>query len=398
MQIVELRCAMIGRNLIVRVVADNGLSGFGAVESFKPSLKAQVLALGHVLIGMDPTDVERCVRKIRARGGFKPAGAPVSAIEVALWDLAGRAHGVPVYKLLGGKVRDTVRVYNGAMRAPMSGFEVQDFQAAARYMRDRPEKFTIVKQAIAFHGPMKNYAGLHDGAAQPGQSFPGTVVGGSLTEEGLAHLVACVAAMKDELGTSVGLALDCGPGFTPIDAVRFARAMEPFNIVWLEDMIAGDYTPFVQADLYRDISTRSLVPIHTGEQIYLRHNFKELIERNAVHVIGPDPFDVGGLAELKWIAEYADLHGIAMAPHGVGNGLFGLAALTQVCATLPDNFIAFEYPAGDPAWWYDIIEGLPDPIVTNGFVAVGERPGLGIDFNIAKTMPHLAEEDRNFFA
>jgi L-alanine-DL-glutamate epimerase-like enolase superfamily enzyme len=218
-----------------------------------------------------------------------------------------------------------------------------------------------------------------------------------LTEGGLDHLVACVAAMKDVLGRDVGLALDCGPGFTPVDALRFAKALEPYHILWLEDLIAGDYTPFVQADVFREISTRSLVPIHTGEQIYLRQNFKELIERKAVHVIGPDPFDVGGLAELKWIAEYAELHGIQVAPHGVGNGLLGLAALTQVCATLPDNFIAFEYPSGDPAWWYDIVTGLPDPIVEGGFVTVSDRPGLGIEFDVERARQYLGEEDRKFF-
>jgi L-alanine-DL-glutamate epimerase-like enolase superfamily enzyme len=397
MKIADVKCAMIGRNLIVRVVSDESVAGYGAVESFKPSLKLQVLALRDALLGMDPTTVERCIRKIRSRGGFKPFGAAVSAIEIALWDLAGRAAGLPVHKLLGGKVRDTVRVYNGAMRAPMSTFGVDDFRAAAQYMRNRPENFTMVKQAIGFHGGMKNQPGLQYGRAQPGYSFPGTVVGGMLTEGGLEHLVACVAAMKDVLGRDVGLALDCGPGFTPIDALRFARALEPYHILWLEDLIAGDYTPFVQADVFREISTRSLVPIHTGEQIYLRQSFKELIERKAVHVIGPDPFDVGGLAELKWIAEYAELHGIQVAPHGVGNGLLGLAALTQVCATLPDNFIAFEYPAGDPAWWYDIVTGLPNPIVEGGFVTVSDKPGLGIEFDVERTRQYLGEEDRNFF-
>ena len=120
-------------------------------------------------------------------------------------------------------------------------------------------------------------------------------------------------------------------------------------------------------------------PIHTGEQIYLRQNFKELIEKHAVNIVGPDPCDVGGIAELKWIAEYADLHGILMAPHGTGNGLLGLAALVQVCATLPDNYIAFEYPIGKPEWWYDIVTGLPDPIVQDGFIEVWDRPGMGVD-------------------
>lgn len=395
MKITDVKCAMIGRNLVVRIVSDEGVCGYGAVESFKPSLKSQILSLREPLIGMDPTTVERCVRKIRARGGFKPFGAAVSAIEVALWDLAGRACGLPVHKLLGGKVRDAVRVYNGAMRTPLKDFGVEDFRAAATEMRGRPEGFTIVKQAIALHGPMKNRPGLHYGKAQPGYSFPGTVSGGMLTERGLEHIVACVAAMKEVLGKDIGLALDCGPGFTPVDALKLARAVEPFNILWLEDLVAGDYTPFVQADIFRELTTRSLVPIHTGEQIYLRQNFKELIERKCVHIVGPDPFDVGGIAELKWIAEYADLHGIQIAPHGVGNGLIGLAVLAQVCATLPDNFVAFECPAGEPAWWYHIIDHYP--IVKDGFVEVPDRPGLGFEFNIERTLSYLGEEDRDFF-
>ena len=104
-------------------------------------------------------------------------------------------------------------------------------------------------------------------------------------------------------------------------------------------------------------------------------------------------------AELKWIAEYADLHGILMAPHGTGDGLFGLAALVQVCATLPHNFIAFEYPIGQPNWWYDIVEGLPQPVVKNGFVDVDAwtRPGIGLDFKVEAARPHLRAEDADFF-
>ena len=145
-----------------------------------------------------------------------------------------------------------------------------------------------------------------------------------------------------------------------------------YNLLWLEDMLTGDYIPVRQCRrLSRAARASTSTPIHTGEQIYLRQNFKDLIERNAVHVVGPDPCDVGGIAELKWIAEFADLHGVMMAPHGTGDGLLGLAALVQVCATLPNNFIAFEYPSGNPAWWYDIVDGLPDPICK-------ERPDRGL--------------------
>jgi L-alanine-DL-glutamate epimerase-like enolase superfamily enzyme len=116
-----------------------------------------------------------------------------------------------------------------------------------------------------------------------------------------------------------------------------------------------------------------------------------------VNVIGPDPCDVGGIAELKWVAEYADLHGILIAPHGIWDGLLGLAALVQVSAVLPQNYIAFEYPVGRPAWWYEIVEGLPNPIVQDGFIEVWDRPGLGVTLNAEAARKHLGAGDEGFF-
>ena len=117
----------------------------------------------------------------------------------------------------------------------------------------------------------------------------------------------------------------------------------------------------------------------------------------AVNIVGPDPADIGGIAELKWVAEYADLHGILMAPHGTGDGLIGLAALVQAAAALPRNYIAFEYPVGRPEWWYDIVDGLPDPIVENSFITVWDRPGLGVNFNKNAAQKYLEAEDKEFF-
>jgi len=387
MRITDVKCAVIGDNPIVRIATDEGLSGFGAIESFKPYIKPHVLMYRDAILGGDPTQVERVMLNIRLRGAFKPWGSAVSAIEMALWDLAGKAAGLPVHRLLGGKVRDRVRVYNGAVRFPMSGHMPQDYADNMQRMKDSPEGFTLIKQGIAFHGPMaRRIPDFFYGTARENTAHASRERG-LLTEKGLKHIVACVEAMKEVLGDEVGLALDCGPGWTVPDAVRFARAVEPLNITWLEDLITGDYTPYVDADVFREVTQKTSTPIHTGEQIYLRQNFKSLIEGHAVNVIGPDPCDVGGIAELKWIAEYADLHGILMAPHGTGDGLFGLAALVQVCATLPHNYIAFEYPIGNPAWWHEIVEGLPSPLVENGFISVDawKLPGMGLEFKVEAT-------------
>lgn len=395
MKITDLKCAVIGQNPVVRIKTDEGISGFAEVESSKSYLKPHVLFYKQLILGEDPTNVERVMLRIRRMGSFKPWGSAVSAIEMALWDIAGKSAGLPVYKLLGGRVRDRVRVYNGAVRFEMTGFSPEDYAESMARMKAAKEGFTIIKQGIGFHSPMPSQVpGFFYGEAQKGRFHPNR---GLLTERGLKHVIACVEAMKIVLGDEVGLALDCGPGWMVPDAIKLAKALEPLNVMWLEDLLTGDYTPYVLADVYREVTQSTSTPIHTGEQIYLRQNFKDLIEMRAVNVVGPDPCDVGGIAELKWIAEYADLHGILVAPHGIGDGLIGLAALLQVSATLPENYIAFEYPVGRPDWWYDIVEGLPDPIVKDGFIEVWDKPGMGVGFNEEAAKEYLPEEDADFF-
>ncbi len=394
-KITDLRCAIIGRNPVVRIVTDQGVSGYGQAESTKPYLKPMVLFYKDYILGEDPTDVQRVMLKIRRLGAFKPWGAAVSAIEIALWDIAGQVAGVPVYKLLGGKIRDRVRAYNGGVRFPMTGQTPQDYAENVAKMKEAKEGFTLIKQAVGFHNPAMMRAMTNGWYDEPrtGASHPDR---GLMTESGLKQVIACVEAMKKVLGDEIGLALDCGPGWMVKDAITFARALEPLHITWLEDMITGDYMPYPNADLFRDLKQGTSLPIHTGEEIYLRENFKDLIEKQAVDVVGPDPEDVGGLAEMKWIAEYADLHGILIAPHGIFDGLIGLAAHVHLAASLPQNYIGFEYPVGQPEWWYQIVDGLPDPIMKRGFIDVWDRPGLGVTFNQA-AKSRLADEDRHFF-
>jgi L-alanine-DL-glutamate epimerase-like enolase superfamily enzyme len=395
-KITDLRCAIIGRNPVVRIVTDQGISGYGQAESTKAYLKPMVLFYKDYILGEDPTDVERVMLKIRRLGAFKPWGSAVSAIEIALWDIAGQVAGVPVYKLLGGKVRDRVRIYNGGVRFPMAGQTPQDYAENTQKMKEAKEGFTLIKQAVGFHNPAMMRAMSNGWYDEPRTGAP-HADRGLMTERGLEHVIACVEAMKKVLGKDIGLALDCGPGWTVKDAITFARTLEPLHIAWLEDLITGDYTPYPNADLFREVTQSTSLPIHTGEQIYLRDNFKDLIEKQAVNIIGPDPEDVGGIAELKWIAEYADIHGIQVAPHGIFDGLIGLAAHVQMAATLPQNYIAFEYPVGQPDWWYEIVEGLPNPIAKSGFIDVWDRPGLGVTFNVQAAKSHLSEEDRHFF-
>src|SRR6185503_1849736 len=216
MKITDLKCTVIGQNPVIRINTDEGIYGYGQAENTKPYLKPHVLFYKRYLLGEDPTNVERVMMKIRRLGSFKPWGSAVSAIEMALWDIAGKAAGLPVYKLLGGKVRDKVRVYNGAVRFPMRGYAPEDYAANMAKMKSAAEGFTIIKESVAFHSPMVHqvpdffYGDVHTSGRHPNR--------GLLTERGLKHVVACVEAMKAVLGDAVGLALDCGPGWSIPDA------------------------------------------------------------------------------------------------------------------------------------------------------------------------------------
>jgi len=398
MKITDVRCAIIGDHPVIRITTDEGIDGIGGAESPRnqPFFKPQIQYYRDMILGLDPTDVERVLLHIRRVGAFKPWGSGVSAIEIALWDIAGKAAGVPIYKLLGGKIRDRIRVYNGNIRTPFEGYQPEDFAKNMKWMKDLPQNFSIIKQGITFHGsPMvRDMPDFYYGDYVPKPMYPNR---GLMTEKGFNLTVDCVIAMKEVLGDEVGLALDCGPGMAVSDTLKLAQALEPYNLMWMEDTITGDYTPYVHPDFFLQVTPYTSTPIHTGEQVYLRHGFKELIEKHAVDVIGPDPMDVGGIAELKWIAEFADLHGIQMAPHGTVDGLIGLAAHVQVGATLPDNFIAFELPNGKPDWWYDILEGMDNLVVEDSHIAVNDTPGLGISFRVDEAKQYLSEEDAGFF-
>jgi len=404
-KITDIKVAIIGNSPVVRIVTDAGIDGFGQGETTKPYLKPHVLYYNNFLIGEDPTNVERCLMKIRRAGSFKPWGTSVSIIETALWDIAGKVANLPVYKLMGGKIRDYVRCYNTATsnyvwRADVKGNTPKDWNDWAVTIRKQEPGFPIIKVGGGIHGGWTTspQTGLYyDTSRSQSRSTVAQSRRGPLSEYGLKLTVERVAAIKEGLGDRIDLAVDFGPGYLLADAIRLARALEPFNLLWLEDMLTGDYHPWVHADDYAELTRSTTTPIFTGEQIYSRHHFRELIEKNAIRIIGPDPADVGGISEVKWIAEFADMHGIAIAPHGVFNGLIGLAAQVMLGATLPENFIAFEYPAPREAWWYDIIEGLPNPIVKNGLVEVWDRPGLGVKFNVNAAKKYLSEEDKGFF-
>ncbi len=413
MKITDLRCIHIPslRALLLRIDTDEGIYGLSQVEMSKHAYMApHILYYKPFIVGLDPRDVEDVMRRIRRLGGFKPWGAAVSSIEIALWDIAGKAAGVPIHRLLGGKIRDAVRPYMGGpppfhVLQPywQGGDRPEDYHAMAKARKEFACGMTIMKVATGFHDSRwRAVADHHYGISYvPRKStqfleFAPEALGqnaGMATKRGLDHAVACMTAVREALGDEMEMAIDCGPGWKVPGAIAFARRVEPLRPLWLEDLVTGDYTPYVNPELYREVKAKSSVMIHTGEQIYLRHNFKGLIETQAVDVIGPDPMDIGGLAELKWVAEYADLHGILIAPHGIGDGPFGLAALIQVCATLPDNFIAFELPVVQPEWKGLITGIIHEDMIRDGVIQVPDVPGLGVDLVEDEVRRILGRED-----
>ncbi|MEM3871577.1 MAG: mandelate racemase/muconate lactonizing enzyme family protein [Nitrososphaeria archaeon] len=400
MKIKDVRCGIIAGTPVIRIDCDKGLYGLGQIEDVRAYraeyIKQQVQMYKKFLVGLDPTDHAFVMTKINRLVGFKPWGSAVSAIEMALWDLVGKIFGIPVHKLLGGKVREKVRVYNSNTGEPLKGHSPNDYYETAFKRRKHPFGFNIFKFGVGFHG------GILDSVPE---SYYGTMLGGPhpsrghLTESGLKYLVECIEALRNGLGDDVGLALDCGPGFSVPSAVKFSKAVEKFNILWLEDLITGDYTPYTAVKAYKIVRMKSTIPIHTGEQICTRYGFKELIEEEAVDIIGPDPADCGGLSEIKWIAEHADLHQILIAPHSGLNGPIGLMASVHASSTFPANLIAIEFPfAPNKAWWESgIVKGLPQPLVENGYVIVPEKPGLGIELDENIARKYVREGDEDFF-
>lgn len=407
MKIKDLKYAVLEGFPTIKITTDSGIYGLGQIEFFKPYLESIFMFLKELIVGQDPTNVQKVMSRIKRLGGFKPWGSTISAIEIALWDITGKANNLPIYKLLGGKLRDKVRVYCTVHENQKDYFTPEEFASIAKERMGLKEGYTIFKFALGANLLSSDfiYSEIPEVIQGPHTFKP---IRGHLTEIGLKHMVKCVRAVKEVVNEKIGIAFDCGPRMSLSGAIKLAKELEPFNILWLEDMLTGDYTPYNAIDSYRLLSSSTSIPILTGEQIYLREGFKNLIETHAVDIIGPDPEDVGGIAEIKWIAEMADLYDILIAPHGVGNGPVGLAAIVQATATFPNNFIAFEMPVkyfynaplSDGMYRYNYREyskplynGLEDLIVENGFINVPNKPGLGIVLNVENVKDYLGKEN-----
>jgi len=385
---------------IVRIDTNQGISGYG--QGRNGSSKTYPLMLKSRLLGENPCDVDRLFRKIKQFGGHGRQGAGVSAIEIALWDLVGKAYGVPVYQLLGGKFRDKIRCYCDTVFTP-------DATQMGKGLRKRMDRgFTFLKMdlgvsllqgvpgtVIAPGGPVnEDYAnpkGISSGStAYTQQPFVHPYRFVHLTDKGIGLLCDYVEGVREVIGYEVPLAVD---HFGPIaveSCIRLARALDKYRLAWLEDILPWQYP-----ELYVRLAQSCETPLCTGENIYLKEGYGELFDKGAISVVHPDLLSAGGIMETKKIGDLAQEHGIAMTIHHNASPIATMASVH--CAAATENFLALEIHTVDVEYWDDLVTGIDKPIVQNGFVTVPDTPGLGVEPNEDVMRHHLDLDDPGYF-
>jgi len=395
LRITDIRCAdIVGApftSSLLKIYTNQGIVGLGEVRD--GASKTFALMLKSRLLGENPCDVDRLFRRIKQFGAHGRQGGGVSAVEIALWDLAGKAYGVPVYQMLGGKFRDRVRMYCDTDARKPSGTET-----GKRLKKRMALGYTFLKmdlglaQIMHVPGAVNAPTGVLDGYRTHAERMPAKTLedrrkrnasyevhnvrhpftGLHFTEKGLDLLEQYIAEVRDEIGPEIPLAIDHLGHISLTDGIRLAKRIEKYTPAWLEDVIPWQYT-----GQYEQLQKSTSVPICTGEDIYLKEDFMPLLESGGVSVIHPDLLTSGGILETKKIGDAAQDHGVAMAIHMAESPIACMAAAHVAVAT--ENFLALEQHSVDVPWWNDIAIGLPKPLVRDGFIEVPAKPGLGID-------------------
>lgn len=381
---------------LLKLYTNQGIEGYGEVRD--GASRTYALMLKDRILGENPCNVDKIFRRIKQFGSHARQGGGVCGIEVALWDLAGKAYGVPVYQMLGGKFRDRIRMYcdtdvkgkdtgtemGHALRERMDrGFTFLKMDLGIGYLMDKPGALSAPG---GFLEDMRRHkkAHLHTGSADDLESriernrwydihnISHPFTGIHVTEQGLDLMDEYVERVRSIIGYEVPLAIDHF-GHIPVeDCIKIAKRLEKHSPAWLEDMV-----PWQLTDQYRRLAAATTAPICTGEDIYLKENFQPLLDSGGVAIIHPDLLSCGGILEMKKIGDLAQERGVAMAVHMAESPIACLAAAHACAAT--ENFLALEFHSVDAPWWDDMVEGVPKPIVDRGFITVPDSPGLGIE-------------------
>jgi galactonate dehydratase len=362
LKITDIRTAEVrvhGYQVHVRVYTDQGIVGQGESTDAATGNVPLIRSFARMLIGQDPLNIEAAFERIRTLGVFAGAQsgqyvAAVTAVEIALWDVAGKALGLPVYQLLGGKVRDRVRVYcDSGAREMIPG----DEGSKARIRQIQEMGFTAAKIDI-------------DDAMDPARFDR---VNWTASNGEIDHMVAKVGFTRELYAKNIDLAVDMHARYDATTGKRVAKELEPFKLMWLEEPV-----PAENIDAMREVRASTSTPICCGENLYLRWGFRELLEKRAADIIMPDFQKCGGLLEARKIADMAHAYYVPVAPHAVTSPV-GMMATAHVCAAIP-NFLVQEWHWIDSLdlWRNWVKEG---EIIQKGFIALPERPGLGVEMN-----------------
>ncbi|MGD9723084.1 MAG: galactonate dehydratase [Pirellulales bacterium] len=367
--------------IFVKVVTDQpGLWGWGeaTLEWHTRAVVGAIEDLATLVVGEDPTRVEHLWQMMHRQhfwhGTGVVRGTAISGIDIALWDIVGKLHGVPCHKLWGGPVRDTIRTY-----CHLGGGQMEDF-------------YTINPADAARFGELARRA-VADGFT----AFKSMAVPATMPLEGLRpvrYAEACMRAMRDAVGEAIDIMVDCHARPSPRMGLLFAKALEPYGLYWFEEpcwpeSVAG------MADIQRAVAT----PIATGERLVGIHAFRDLLEARACSVIQPDITHTGGLSEARRIAALAEAHRVAMAPHNPQGPVSTAASLEFGFAT--PSYIICEAVHLDVPWRQDVVrEGFT--VEPQGrLVRPNTRPGLGIEIDEAEVKKHPFEQEivlREFYA
>ncbi len=378
LKITDMRVAVVCSNYdypILRIDTNQGIYGIGEVRD--AGHKENALQFKSFLLGQNPCNVDMIFRAIKRFGASGREGGGVSGIEVALWDLVGKVYGVPCYQFLGGKYRDRIRIYadTPTPREPTpEGYVERVLQRKALGLTFI--KFDLGLRALEGYVPdgVVGTPTRHEYELGRRHVARGTAVGTQLTDKGIARLAEIVAAVRQAVGWEIPLAVDHFGPLTVKDAIRLGRALEPYGLAWMEDIM-----PWEDVEANLQVTRAINVPTLNGEDIYLLDGWREMIEKRAIDIIQPDLLTAGGMMETKRIADYAERHGLPTVLHCASSPI-GFMANIHCAAAIP-SFIALENHALDLPFWKDLVTGLPEPLIEEGYVRVPEKPGLGVDLN-----------------
>lgn len=402
LKITDLRYAIIGggtgRKPIIRIDTNQGIYGLGEVRDGADERYA--LMLKSRILGLNPCNVEMLFKIIRQFGYHGRQGGGVCAVEMALWDLCGKAYNVPVWQLLGGRYRDKIRLY-----ADTPGAGSPEAFAQTLKKRIDIQGFTWLKMDLGIHvvaaipGSIvnnniwegKGQYDIRDYMSYGNTLHPLTQV--QITDKGLEGLTQYVEAVRNAVGYEIPLSSDHFGHFDINNSIRFGKAMEKFRLAWLEDMVPWFYT-----EQWKTVTDALETPTCTGEDIFmLKGGFKPLLDAHAVDIIQPDLGTSGGVLETKRIGDYAEECGVAMAMHMAGSPVCFMANVH--CAAATQNFLALEHHSVDIPWWENLVKMTgSQPMITKGFANVPlDAPGLGIELNEEEMRKHLLPSDKRYF-